>query len=199
MVPKLVAEDIPLLQSLLSDVFPGVKYISADMRKLKAEIKKVCEEMHLVYGEGEDQGAAWVDKVCFIHFLKYFLIHKHFRNWIWKSQSYGGITVTIEHRVCYKGQSSMDIHIVIGFYLHVSKTTWSHCGHHQWPVTLEITKQDILFYKTEPSFHLSYFVTFKEVLINIILLFNLWSIGVAALPDLSNPSWFDDGWSKWKW
>jgi dynein heavy chain 1 len=64
MVPKLVAEDIPLLQSLLSDVFPGVKYVCADMRKLKAEIKKVCEEMHLMYGEGEEQGAAWVDKVC---------------------------------------------------------------------------------------------------------------------------------------
>ena len=64
MVPKLVAEDIPLLQSLLSDVFPGVKYISADMGKLKAEIKKVCEEMHLVFGEGEDQGSAWVEKVC---------------------------------------------------------------------------------------------------------------------------------------
>lgn len=65
MVPKLVAEDIPLLQSLLSDVFPGVKYIGAEMKKLKAEIKKVCTEMNLVYGEGEEQGSAWVDKVRF--------------------------------------------------------------------------------------------------------------------------------------
>ena len=63
MVPKLVAEDIPLLQSLLSDVFPGVKYIGAEMKKLKAEIKKVCTEMNLVYGEGEEQGSAWVEKV----------------------------------------------------------------------------------------------------------------------------------------
>ena len=58
-----MAEDIPLLQSLLSDVFPGVKYVGAEMRRLKDEVKKVCAEMHLVYGEGEEQGGAWVDKV----------------------------------------------------------------------------------------------------------------------------------------
>ena len=63
MVPKLVAEDIPLLQSLLSDVFPGVRYVGAEMKGLKAEIKKVCTEMNLVYGEGEEQGSAWVEKV----------------------------------------------------------------------------------------------------------------------------------------
>ena len=62
-MPKLVAEDIPLLQSLLSDVFPGVRYIGAEMKGLKAEIKKVCTEMNLVYGEGEEQGSAWVEKV----------------------------------------------------------------------------------------------------------------------------------------
>lgn len=31
MVPKLVAEDIPLLFSLLSDVFPNVNYTRAEM------------------------------------------------------------------------------------------------------------------------------------------------------------------------
>lgn len=31
MVPKLVAEDIPLLFSLLNDVFPSVNYIRAEM------------------------------------------------------------------------------------------------------------------------------------------------------------------------
>lgn len=62
-MPKLVAEDIPLLQSLLSDVFPGVRYVGAEMKGLKAEIKKVCTEMNLVYGEGEEQGSAWVEKV----------------------------------------------------------------------------------------------------------------------------------------
>lgn len=60
-VPKLVAEDIPLLHSLLSDVFPGVKYTRAGMKELRAEIAKVCAEMHLVYGE---TGSQWVDKVC---------------------------------------------------------------------------------------------------------------------------------------
>jgi dynein heavy chain 1 len=60
MVPKLVAEDIPLLHSLLSDVFPGVKYTRAAMKGLRAEISKVCAEMHLVYGE---TGSQWVDKV----------------------------------------------------------------------------------------------------------------------------------------
>lgn len=32
MVPKLVAEDIPLLFSLLSDVFPNVQYTRAEMK-----------------------------------------------------------------------------------------------------------------------------------------------------------------------
>ena len=74
MVPKLVAEDIPLLRSLLSDVFPGVRYTSAEMGPLKAKIYEVCEEMHLVAGEGGDTpGGQWVEKVlqlyqiCHIH------------------------------------------------------------------------------------------------------------------------------------
>lgn len=41
MVPKLVAEDIPLLFSLLSDVFPGIEYTRAQMSGLKDEIRKV--------------------------------------------------------------------------------------------------------------------------------------------------------------
>jgi len=61
-VPKLVAEDIPLLYSLLSDVFPGVKYTTAEMKKLRKEIAAVCEECHLVYGDDES-GGAWVQKV----------------------------------------------------------------------------------------------------------------------------------------
>ncbi|KAK8783262.1 hypothetical protein V5799_015396, partial [Amblyomma americanum] len=63
MVPKLVAEDIPLLFSLLSDVFPGVSYTRAEMRSLKEHIVKVCQEMFLVAGEGEEQGGAWMEKV----------------------------------------------------------------------------------------------------------------------------------------
>uniref|UniRef100_A0A1B0B0C4 Dynein heavy chain, cytoplasmic n=1 Tax=Glossina palpalis gambiensis TaxID=67801 RepID=A0A1B0B0C4_9MUSC len=62
MVPKLVAEDIPLLFSLLSDVFPNVGYTRAEMKGLKEEIRKVCEEDYLVCGEGDEQGAAWMEK-----------------------------------------------------------------------------------------------------------------------------------------
>ncbi|XP_037905377.1 dynein heavy chain, cytoplasmic isoform X4 [Hermetia illucens] len=63
MVPKLVAEDIPLLFSLLSDVFPNVGYTRAEMKGLKDEIRKVCAEEYLVCGEGDEQGAAWMEKV----------------------------------------------------------------------------------------------------------------------------------------
>ncbi|KAB7503496.1 Dynein heavy chain 11, axonemal [Armadillidium nasatum] len=63
MVPKLVAEDIPLLFSLLSDVFPGIEYTRAQMSKLKEEIRRVCSEQFLVCGEGDEQGAQWMDKV----------------------------------------------------------------------------------------------------------------------------------------
>lgn len=63
MVPKLVAEDIPLLHSLLSDVFPGVAYSPAEMQALRTEIRKVCKEMYLVYGEGDELGSNWVEKV----------------------------------------------------------------------------------------------------------------------------------------
>lgn len=63
MVPKLVAEDIPLLFSLLSDVFPNVSYTRAEMKGLKDQIRKVCAEEYLVCGEGDDQGNHWMDKV----------------------------------------------------------------------------------------------------------------------------------------
>lgn len=47
-VPKLVADDIPLLNSLLSDVFPGVEYSPAAMESLRREIENVCKEEYLV-------------------------------------------------------------------------------------------------------------------------------------------------------
>ncbi|RUP48413.1 dynein heavy chain [Jimgerdemannia flammicorona] len=56
-VPKLVADDIPLLKSLLADVFPGVPYVPVDLDRLKDEIKKVCQERRLVDGD------AWMEKV----------------------------------------------------------------------------------------------------------------------------------------
>lgn len=71
MVPKLVAEDIPLLFSLLSDVFPNITYTRAEMKGLKEEIRKVCAEQYLVCGEGEEQGSAWMEKVCNHYFFLY--------------------------------------------------------------------------------------------------------------------------------
>ncbi|KAJ3212195.1 hypothetical protein HDU67_003972 [Dinochytrium kinnereticum] len=57
LVPKLVAEDIPLLQSLLSDVFPGVDYAPVDLEKLKECIMTVCKRRNLIAGE------FWLEKV----------------------------------------------------------------------------------------------------------------------------------------
>ena len=72
MVPKLVAEDIPLLFSLLSDVFPGVQYMRGEMTALREELKKVCSEMYLTYGDGDDVGTMWVEKVWVFLFLAIF-------------------------------------------------------------------------------------------------------------------------------
>jgi len=58
MVPKLVAEDIPLLFSLLSDVFSGVQYTPAQIDTLKGHIRAICQAEYLVSGEN-----AWTDKV----------------------------------------------------------------------------------------------------------------------------------------
>ncbi|XP_047532350.1 dynein heavy chain, cytoplasmic isoform X1 [Vanessa atalanta] len=62
MVPKLVAEDIPLLFSLLNDVFPNVGYTRAEMTGLKNEIRAVCAEEFLVCGEGDEHGNTWMEK-----------------------------------------------------------------------------------------------------------------------------------------
>lgn len=56
-VPKLVAEDVPLLKSLLSDVFPGVEYKPVNLEVLRGHIEAVCAERHLV------EGGLWTDKV----------------------------------------------------------------------------------------------------------------------------------------
>ena len=63
MLPKLVAEDIPLLFSLLSDVFPGVSYSRAEMDSLKSHIKKVCKDEYLVCGMDGEAGSEWTDKI----------------------------------------------------------------------------------------------------------------------------------------
>ncbi|KAF8592026.1 dynein heavy chain protein 1 [Ramaria rubella] len=56
-VPKLVADDVPLLTSLLADVFPGVDYFPVDLDALREQIIKVCAERRLVVGE------RWIAKI----------------------------------------------------------------------------------------------------------------------------------------
>lgn len=57
-VPKLVAEDVPLLSSLLADVFPGIEYKPVNLDQLKEHIEAICKQRRLVYQEGE-----WLQKV----------------------------------------------------------------------------------------------------------------------------------------
>ncbi|KAK4049755.1 dynein heavy chain [Microbotryomycetes sp. JL221] len=56
-VPKLVAEDVPLLKGLLADVFPGIQYRPVNLDKLKEHILAVCADKHYV------ADAAWLQKV----------------------------------------------------------------------------------------------------------------------------------------
>ncbi|KAJ3973292.1 dynein heavy chain protein 1 [Lentinula raphanica] len=56
-VPKLVADDVPLLTNLLADVFPGVDYLPVDLDRLRGEIYKICKERKLVTGE------RWIAKI----------------------------------------------------------------------------------------------------------------------------------------
>ena len=45
------------------------------MKALRQELEKVCNEMYLPYGEGEDSGAPWVEKVGALRFcLVYFVL-----------------------------------------------------------------------------------------------------------------------------
>jgi dynein heavy chain 1, cytosolic len=56
-VPRLIADDLVLLNSLLNDVFPRAAYIRPDMSRLKEEIRQVSKEMFLVCDE------LWMEKV----------------------------------------------------------------------------------------------------------------------------------------
>ena len=62
-VPKLITEDIPLLHSLLQDIFHGVPYRRTEMAALRKEISSVYKEYHLIFEEGEQVTSHWVDKV----------------------------------------------------------------------------------------------------------------------------------------
>ncbi|GAM24388.1 hypothetical protein SAMD00019534_075630 [Acytostelium subglobosum LB1] len=61
MIPKLVADDIPLIQSLLLDVFPGSEMEPINVAGLREEIKRICQERHLVYK------VEWVEKMLQLH------------------------------------------------------------------------------------------------------------------------------------
>lgn len=61
LLPKLVNDDIMLLKSLLSDVFPNVDYQRAEMAVLKENLNKVCRQRLLVPDE------KWIDKVLQLH------------------------------------------------------------------------------------------------------------------------------------
>ncbi|KAK6731031.1 hypothetical protein RB195_007476 [Necator americanus] len=64
LVPKLVSEDIALLFSLLSDVFPSVHYTPNQMIELRQHIAQVCDELMLCHADITGElGAAWVEKV----------------------------------------------------------------------------------------------------------------------------------------
>ncbi|CAF0789670.1 unnamed protein product [Didymodactylos carnosus] len=56
-VPRLVADDLVLLNSLLYDVFPRACYNRPEMTRLKEEIVNVAQEMHLECGD------LWMEKV----------------------------------------------------------------------------------------------------------------------------------------
>ncbi|KAK1233395.1 dynein heavy chain [Marasmius sp. AFHP31] len=50
-VPKLVADDVPLLTNLLADVFPEVDHIPVDLDPPSRELTEECKEQRLVSGE----------------------------------------------------------------------------------------------------------------------------------------------------
>ncbi|KAI9031438.1 dynein heavy chain [Hyaloraphidium curvatum] len=66
-VPKLVADDIPLLESLLDDVFPSVDHAPVDVGVLLTELKRVCAERGFV------DGNLWLEKVVQLYQIQ--LIH----------------------------------------------------------------------------------------------------------------------------
>ncbi|RKP02777.1 hypothetical protein CXG81DRAFT_10371 [Caulochytrium protostelioides] len=56
-LPKLVAGDVPMLQTLLQDVFPGVAYAPADATALLDAVRAVCQSKRL------QPHATWMQKI----------------------------------------------------------------------------------------------------------------------------------------
>ncbi|KAM9964742.1 hypothetical protein ACTFIW_004524 [Dictyostelium discoideum] len=61
MIPKLVADDIPLIQSLLLDVFPGSQLQPIQMDQLRKKIQEIAKQRHLVTKQ------EWVEKILQLH------------------------------------------------------------------------------------------------------------------------------------
>ncbi|KAJ3351758.1 hypothetical protein GGF32_004086 [Allomyces javanicus] len=64
-MPKLVIDDLPLLRSLLADVFPGIEYRPVDLQKLEEAIRAVCKERFL------DPTEAWMSKILQLYQIQH--------------------------------------------------------------------------------------------------------------------------------
>ncbi len=62
-VPRLIDDDLSLLNNLISDIFPGIEYKPVEIIKLKKEIKNVCQEMNLIDDD------SWLEKVIQIYLI----------------------------------------------------------------------------------------------------------------------------------
>lgn len=50
-LPKLTTEDVPLFNSIISDLFPGVEEPQQDISDLLEKVKEGCAEMRIVSKE----------------------------------------------------------------------------------------------------------------------------------------------------
>ena len=65
MVPKLVAEDVPLFSLLLGGVFPGCEMTNMDAHVLRTHIDALCAAQHLVTGQ------RWIEKMLQLHQIQH--------------------------------------------------------------------------------------------------------------------------------
>lgn len=72
LVPKLVSQDVPLLNRLVADVFPGIQYHRHTESSLKAALKVLQQERHLFASQG------WLEKVSSRYFTSFLIIFRCF-------------------------------------------------------------------------------------------------------------------------